>query len=574
MPDEEIRSALRRRAEAAAQGRAVHATEDFQPQRALHELRVHQIELEMQNEELRRAHEELEASRARYVDLYDMAPVGYLTLGESGLILEANLTAATLLSVARSDLVKQPLSRFILRDDQDIHYLHRKRLLETGAPQMWELRLMRTGSGPFWARVQAAMAQDDGGAAIWRAVISDVDDLKRAEAERQQAKLEVQNQQFQKAESLARMAGAIAHRFNNYLMAVTGNLELVMGDLSLDARSFQDMTHAMEAARQAAQLSTQMLTYLGQAPGRHDPLDLSNLCRRSVAALRATMPKDVALEAQNLALDLVVSANASQIRQALTNLVANAAESYEGRGAVHFALKTISAPDIPTARRFPVGWQPHGDAYACVEVVDTGRGIAESDFEALFDPFFSRKSSGRGLGLPVVLGIVRAHGGAITVDSEPGQGSAFRIFLPISADAPRVRNKAPVVSRAVGGGAVLLVEDERMIRRVVVNMLTRLGFTVLQAEDGVAALEVFRRQKDAIRCVLCDLSMPRMGGWETLAALREIAPGLPVILASGYDEAQAMAGEHTELPQAFLGKPYRLRGLREALSQALQRRGA
>jgi PAS domain S-box-containing protein len=570
MRDDAMRSALRRRAEAAALDHGAHKLEDLQPQRALHELRVHQIELEMQNEELRRAHEELEASRARYVDLYDMAPVGYLTLGESGLILEANLTAARLLGVARSALVQQPLSRFILPDDQDIHYLHRRRLLDTGAPQLWELRLLRKDAGPFWARVQAAMAQDAGGAAIWRVAISDVDDRKRAEVEKEKAKLEIQNQQIVKAESLSLMAGAIAHRFNNYLMAVTGNLELVMGDLSLEARSFQDLTHAMGAARQAAQLSTQMLAYLGQAPGRQEPLDLGSLCRRSLPALRAPMPRDVTLETNSPAPALVVSANASQIRQVLTNLVTNAWESCAARGVVQLSVKTVSAADIPAAHRFPIGWQPHGVAYACLEVVDNGCGIGEKDVQKLFDPFFSRKASGRGLGLPVVLGIVRAHGGAITVESEPGRGSAFRVFLSLSAEGLRSRPKLRIVSRSMGGGAVLLVEDEKMIRRVVLTMLTRLGFKVLQAEDGVAALEVFSQHQDDIRCVLCDLTMPRMNGWETLGALRNLAPGIPVILASGYDEAQAMAGDHAELPQAFLGKPYRLRALREALSQALQ----
>ena len=133
--------------------------------RALHELRVHQIELEMQNEELRRTQEELEVSRARYFDLYDLAPVGYFTLSEQGLILEANLTAAKLLGVARGALVKQPLSRFILPGDQDIHYLHRKQLLETGAPQSWELRMLRKDAAPFWARVEATTAQGADGAA-------------------------------------------------------------------------------------------------------------------------------------------------------------------------------------------------------------------------------------------------------------------------------------------------------------------------------------------------------------------------------------------------------------------------
>ena len=157
--------ALRKRAEALAGERAGEMPENLEalpPEvalRALHELRVHQIELEMQNEELRRTQEELEVSRARYFDLYDLAPVGYFTLSEKGLILEANLTAAKLLGVARSALVKQPLSRFILPEDQDIYYLHRKALLETGAPQAWELRLLKKDGAPFWARVEATTAQ-------------------------------------------------------------------------------------------------------------------------------------------------------------------------------------------------------------------------------------------------------------------------------------------------------------------------------------------------------------------------------------------------------------------------------
>jgi PAS domain S-box-containing protein len=571
MTEDEIRLALRRRAEAIAQDNAADALEDPDPRSALHELRVHQIELEMQNEELRRAREELEASRARYFDLYDMAPVGYLTIGEPGLILEANLTAAKLLGVARGALVKQPLPSFILPEDQDILYLHRKKLLETGAPQAWELRLLRKNSGPFWARAEAAMARDNDGAAICRLVLSDIDERKRAEAEK--AKLEIQNQQLLKAESLSRMAGAVAHRFNNYLMAVTGNLELAMGDLRVDGRSFQDLAHAMEAARQAARLSTLMLTYLGQAPGRQEPLDLSNLCRRSLHSMRALLPKEVSLEANSDAPALVVEGNATQIRQILVNLVTNAWESYEDRGAVHVSTRTMSAADIPASHRFPIGWRPHDYAYACLEVVDKGCGIPEKDIAKVFDPFFSSKSSGRGLGLPVVLGIVRAHNGAVTVASTSGRGSAFRVFLPLSAEPLRQRAKLQPVPKPMGGGTVLLVEDEPAVRKVVARMLGRMAFTVLQAGDGVEALEIFRQKQNDVRCVLCDLTMPRMNGWETLAALRKLAPSLPVILASGYDEGQAMAGNHDELPHAFLGKPYRLKSLRAALGQALQHGG-
>jgi formate hydrogenlyase transcriptional activator len=178
---------LRRRAEEVLREKAAGMPENMEnllpgkARQVLHELRVHQIELEMQNEELRRAQGELEASQARYFDLYDLAPVGYFTLSEQGLILEANLTAATLLGLARDALVKQPLSRFILPEDQDIYYRHRKLLIETGAPQVCEMRMLRADAIPFWVRVEAAIAQDGEGAPLFRAVMSDITVRKRAE---------------------------------------------------------------------------------------------------------------------------------------------------------------------------------------------------------------------------------------------------------------------------------------------------------------------------------------------------------------------------------------------------------
>jgi two-component system, cell cycle sensor histidine kinase and response regulator CckA len=199
----------RKRADTVAGERAGEMPENLEalsPEiawRALHELRVHEIELEMQNEELRRTQEELEISRARYFDLYDLAPVGYFTLSEQGLILEANLTAAKLLGVARGALVKQPLSGFILPEDQDSYYLHRKMLLETGTPQAWEMRVLRKDAAPLWTRVEATTAQGADGVSVWRAVVSDIARHKFDEAEK--AKLEAQNRQLQKAEGLGRM---------------------------------------------------------------------------------------------------------------------------------------------------------------------------------------------------------------------------------------------------------------------------------------------------------------------------------------------------------------------------------
>ncbi|MEP7306227.1 MAG: PAS domain-containing protein, partial [Acidobacteriota bacterium] len=204
----DLRSRAEQRARETAADLRAAGRLSSEESRLLYDLQVHQIELEMQNEELRRAEADLETSRARYFDLYDLAPVGYLTVSEAGLVVEANLTASTLLGVVRGALVQQPMTRFLVAEDQDSYYLFRKRLFATGAPQVLDLRVQRQNGTQFWARFEATTAQDaDGATEVCRLVVSDITDRKRIEAER--LRFEKELQQAQKAESLARMAGAI-----------------------------------------------------------------------------------------------------------------------------------------------------------------------------------------------------------------------------------------------------------------------------------------------------------------------------------------------------------------------------
>ena len=247
---------------------------------------------------------------------------------------------------------------------------------------------------------------------------------------------------------------------------------------------------------------------------------------------------------------------------------------------IHLTVKTVAGSAIPTSHRFPAGWKPRDQTYACVEVTDAGCGIEDEEIEKIFDPFFTSKFTGRGLGLPVVLGILHAHSGGLVVESRRGResGSAFRVYLPVSAEhvarPPAVAADVEELEEAHWAGTVLLAEDEETLRRVAKTTLTRLGFSVLDAKDGIEAMELFRRHQDTIRLVLCDLTMPHMDGWETLAALRKLSPGMPVILTSGYDEADVMADERDEQPQAFLAKPYPLDALRRAIRRAWARHDA
>ena len=574
---------LRKQAEVMARENAAQSPEQIEamlPETArqlLHELRVYQIELEIQNEELRRAQAELDAARAKYFDLYDLAPVGYCTLSEKGLILETNLTAAGLLGVPRSALVKQPLACFILSEDQEIYYRLRKQLFETGTPQVFEMQMLRANAAPFWARVEATTAAQDGesGAPVCRAVLSDITERKRTEAER--IELERQLQQARKTESLGRMAGAVAHHFNNKLMVVAGNLELALIHAGSDEKLATHLLHAQAGTSQAAEVSSLMLSYLGQALPKAEIIDLARVCREVVETQRSSIPRWVTLDTDIPPLGPTIQSHQAQMRRILSSLIVNAWEAIgEMPGNVRVSLRPIKAAETSSLHVFPADWKPDGDTYACLEVSDTGCGISREQLDLIFDPFFSTRFTGRGLGLAVALGVVRSYGGAIAVESEPGRGSHFRVFWPIAEqESQPVQQTETEASRPIiGSGLVLFVDDEAQLRNMAELMLGHLGFRVIQAGNGLEAVEIFRDRKDEINLVILDLTMLGMNGWETLAALRALRPDIPVVLSSGYDEAMAMAGKHAELPQAFLHKPYSMAELRAALGVGVEEASA
>ena len=404
---------------------------------------------------------------------------------------------------------------------------------------------------------------------LYQAVQSELTERKRLEEEKR--KWERQQQQLQKSRSLDRMAGAIAHHFNNQLGVVIGNLEMTIEATPKDNPQVHLMSAALQGALKAAEVSGLMLTYLGQTAGKLAAVNLSEICRKNLPLLEVSAPKILNLKIDLPPLGPIIRANPNQIQQILTHLVTNAAEAVaENHGVVGLAVTTASAAGIPAAHRFPIDWQPQDIAYACLEIWDTGSGIAKDDIEKLFDPFFSSKFTGRGLGLPVVLGIVKAHDGGVIVESEVGQGSTFKVFFPLAAqEITSLAVNEPQSSALAARGLVLLVEDDEMVREMAAIMLHNLGFTVCTARDGVEALAVFKNHFDEIRLVLSDVSMPRMDGWETLTALRQISPNIPVILASGHDESKVLAGEHLELPQVFLHKPYQMAQLKDALAKAM-----
>jgi PAS domain S-box-containing protein len=464
-------------------------------------------------------------------------------------------------------LGRHPLEAFpFLRESGVMELLEQALREETVSSLDFYFDVPKNGKSGWVTQINAPFRNEKGEIVGVIGTVNDITERRRRESEK--VELEARARQLEKAESLGRMAGAIAHHFNNKLQSVLSVLDLMSGSPGPVAPArFLDL--ARKATLGAAEVSSLMLTYLGQADSLREPCLLAELCRDPL--LRHTLPAAVTLVTDCPSPGPVIRADSDQIRKVLAALVTNAWEAMgDAGGRIRLSLCTCAAADIPLKHRYPVNWQPAGQEYACLELADSGCGIAEADFEKLFDPFFSTKFTGRGLGLPVALGLVQAHDGAITVESVLGQGSVFRIYLPVVTEAVRRLSEAEDLAPAPeGGGTILLVDDDAFLLESAGALLEGLGFVLLTANNGAEALKVFREHQDEIRCVITDLSMPNMDGWEVLVALRHLVPDLPVILASGYDKAKVLAPSHAERPTAFLGKPFSLQQLRDALGQAL-----
>ena len=520
------------------------------------------------------AEEELRVSEERLRAITESAQDAILMMDSKGIISYWNPAATRMLGFTREEAIGHNLHRLIA--PERFHAAH-----HAAFP-----KFMETGRGEAVGKTLELVARRKDGEEIpvelslsaffmngWQAVglLRDITDRKRGEAER--ARLEAENRQLQKAESLGRMAGSIAHIFNNQLAVVLGNLELALMDLSEDDIIRSNLIEAMRAARRSADVSGLMLTYLGQNVGIPEPLDLLEVCSQNLPMLRDTMPEGIILKTDLLSPGSVARANAGQLQQVLTNLITNGWESIgHSDGTVTLATRIIPISEIPKSHLWPMGWKPAEESFACLEVTDTGCGIAEDDLDKIFDPFYTTKFAGRGLGLAVVLGIVNAWGGAISVESKKDRGSIFRVFLPLVTDAvPLPTEKVTEAHQIELGGTVLLVDDQDTVRKMAESMLKRLGFEVLAASGGAEAVNLLLDNPDVIRCVITDLTMPGMDGWQTLAALQEIRPHIPVIVVSGHDEAHVKTGNYSRQPHVFLHKPYSKAELLAAIDTALKR---
>jgi len=425
-----------------------------------------------------------------------------------------------------------------------------------------------TRDGLIWDQCAVPIYDDLGDLVGAIEVARNITARKRAEAE--QAKLEAQMQEVQKLESLGVLAGGIAHDFNNLLMAILGNADLALLSLSPASPARPNVEEIARTSQRAADLCRQMLAYSGKGRFLVGRYDLSEIVREMAQMLEVSISKKASLRYSFGAQLPAVEADATQLRQVIMNLITNASEAlHDHSGSISIVTGVMDCDRTYLAESYLDDKLPEG-RYVYLEVSDTGAGMDEETRRRIFDPFFTTKFTGRGLGLAAVLGIVRGHKGAIKVYSEPGRGTTFKVLLPAVEWQPGNSVPSPGPPASVKpGGTVLLVDDDSAVRTIGVQMLERLGYTVLTAADGREGLEVFRTRREEIACVILDLTMPEMGGDEVFRELRRLQRDVRVILTSGYNEQEVIQQFAGKGLAGFVQKPYTVAKLRETLHGAL-----
>jgi len=401
--------------------------------------------------------------------------------------------------------------------------------------------------------------------------VRDITERKKAEQERLHLEKKIQHRQ--KLESLGVLAGGIAHDFNNLLVGVLGNAEMALLDLDTDSPTKSHIQDIQKASERLMELSNQMLAYSGKGKFVVQTLDLSALVAEIVELLKVSVSKKLELRLRLPDRLPPIKGDRSQIHQIIMNLITNAAEAYdEGYGVISVRTELLSATrqileDYTMADEFPEA------DYVMLTVSDNGCGMDKETKHRIFDPFFTTKFTGRGLGLAAVLGIVRGHGGAIKVQSEVKKGTTVNVLFPCETrEVPTAPDDCLDESRSFQGqGLVLLVDDEEAVRDTGTKLLNHMGYDVLTAVNGIAAVQRVQEHAGQLDCVMLDLTMPKKDGLGTFHEIRRICPQLPIILCSGYHLEGIKSQLGAKSLTHFLQKPYRYQALVQIMKDVLQK---
>jgi PAS domain S-box-containing protein len=433
-------------------------------------------------------------------------------------------------------------------------------------------RFIRKDGGVVWARIDVrAVRKPDGTLAFFVALVQDIGDRKRLEDER--IEMERKLLASHKLESLGHFAGAVGNDLNNYLLTILGQAELLALEMAPTSPGRGNLLEIVESARGASRLCHDVLLFRGTGTSNTLDVDVSGLIDDISKLLGSCVGKRSVLR-YDLARGLpIVKGDPDQIRQIVLNAVTNAAESTAGKRCTVTVSTSARYHDRSELDRLILGRAMPEGTYVSIVVSDNGSGMDESIRNRLFEPYFSTKFGARGLGMAVAMGFMRAHGGAVVIQSEVGEGTTVRFLFPSFPVTDPAETRENAVQQS-SKGTVLLIDDDAQVLSVARRMLERLGFSVLTAGGGMEALDVFRSRREQIDCILLDMTMPDLDGEETLLALRRSNPEVRVILSSGYgyDGGEITRRFKGKGPAVrFLPKPYGMAELAEAIRRTIQK---
>jgi two-component system cell cycle sensor histidine kinase/response regulator CckA len=539
-----------------------------------------EVRVKERTAELAKAHEEcrieirerikteeaLQESEGRYRAVVEDMPGMVCRFRPDGTLTFVNNTYCNYFDKTKAELIGENFFQFIPAEDQEKVRNHFMSLDRKSPMVTYEHQVIAPDGTIRWQRwTDRALFDEEGRVVEYQSVGKDITEEKRARDEK--ARIEKELQQAQRMEAIGTLAGGIAHDFNNLLMGIQGNVSLMLLDIDTAHPHYERLKRIQEQVASGAKLTAELLGYARKGRYVVEPIDLNQLVQKTSEAFSRTK-KEIMVH-REFAEDLyAVEADRGQIEQVLWNLYVNAADAMPGGG--NLILKTMNATHKDMKGKL---YDPKPGKYALLTVTDTGVGMDKETMERVFEPFFTTKEMGRGtgLGLAIVYGIIKGHGGYIDIESGKGCGTTFGIYLP--AIEKKVRKAVKTAEQLTKGtGAILLVDDEEIIREVGKDLLEAIGYRVLLARDGQEAIEVYKKNRAEIALVLLDMIMPHMGGGEAYDRIKEINPDIKVLLSSGY----SIDGEACEILargcDGFIQKPFKIGDLSREIEKILRRK--
>ncbi|MBD3242717.1 MAG: response regulator [Chitinivibrionales bacterium] len=507
----------------------------------------------------------LQVSERRFRQLTQLLPQTVFECDRDARITYINDAGLAMFGHSRDDVARGVSVWDVLSvDDNPTAPANFAKALEGALSQANEYRVRRKDGTLFPVMVYSSRVVAHDEIAGLRGIVVDLTELKRREEENMD--LHERLRHVEKMQAIGQLAGGIAHDINNQLTGIVGCTSMLDMSITKTPETAEYLEIVKTAARNATRLVSQLLTFARKGPHAAREVDLHSCTENVVGLLAHSIDKKVVVRSRLDAAEATVWGDTAQVENALLNLGLNARDAMPDGGTLEFAT---SLEQVDSRRELPFGFVLEPGAYVCVRVSDTGKGMSAGVRERIFEPFFTTKPEGEGtgMGLATVYGAVKQHGGAVTVESEAGNGTVFSVYFPRHQTAkPRTRRDTePQPPEATGGLRILVVDDEEVARKATVAMLRGLHHTVVEVDNGEDAIACYRDNRSELDLVLLDMVMPRMSGTEVFVALAQMDPEVRVIIMSGYASESRVQCLLDEGIQGFLAKPVSLEALRAAL---------